>query len=492
MLAYPTNFPLTNGLAQIPNNRSKATNKTLLLCLFALSFAAGIGYIQVFCKEGQIATSLFYSFTLVFGVKTIFMLSRAVNDSRIKYLAYIFLIKMIILLFLLHFAWEPLLNPHALYYGYDPQRYYFQAEMLARNHFNMKNLDINLNYPGILYYWGFFFNIFGHNTVVPLIVNSLTTEIACILIVFTGYHIRPFPKKHDWMLGLFMVIPEVLYFDTISARESAMMGLLIISILGVFLFFSKLLKKNKMLSYGLMALSIVSSFLVLFIRTPMILPIITSQSMLLLVSRNVKPSLIKTVFSVIVIILLFSVFQGLLRKSGFDYTDRIMRTQRMELGNEWTENSIGKKFVPKNNLEYAFFAPFRFAIYIAAPLPTIDIRVKELFLGYFFAWEILLDTISAFIYVVLFPFAMVSIYYIMRFGKRNWAVFAIPFLFSFASIAFGNDIIHPRYRLMAIPFLWGAIWLGRFCKFKLIEKSFAGWYFVICAGIVTYFGMKGF
>ena len=123
-------------------------------------------------------------------------------------------------------------------FGYDPQRYYFDAKTLIEGGFDSEIARaINIDYTGIVYYYGVLFALLGQNPVIPALVNAFITLLATLLLVRVGYQIKRERGPHDWRLGLGMVLPEVLWFDTITARETLVMSLYLIAALSVARYF---------------------------------------------------------------------------------------------------------------------------------------------------------------------------------------------------------------------------------------------------------------
>ena len=189
--------------------------RQLLLLPFFMLLVGGVLSVQV--TQAFSGTSVLLVVVTCSGIALISGTRRALGDWRLQRLGYVFLVKVGLALWMLYAGWTPQLDPSAEAFGYDPQRFYFQAYDLAQQGFRLEALP-SLNYTGVLYYYGAVFAIFGHNPVNPLLVNAFVTLVAVLLLVRTGYQIRGVRGRLDWTLGLCMVIPEIVWFDMMTSR----------------------------------------------------------------------------------------------------------------------------------------------------------------------------------------------------------------------------------------------------------------------------------
>ena len=59
------------------------------------------------------------------------------------------------------------------------------------------------------------------------------------------------------------------------------------------------------------------------------------------------------------------------------------------------------------------------------------------------------------------------------------------------AVASGNQIIHQRYRIMAILLFGGCIWLGQTCSKRLLRVAYVGWLGLLTLGGFCYVMYKG-
>jgi len=119
--------------------------------LALLFFLFGVGSVLILATIQQAAfnTVLLLGFVAVGGLLLCRRTQIRLNDPMLKVLGYFWLIKLGLTLFLIYVSWIPLLATGS---GYDPIRYYFQAQDLVD--MNWSAALISLNYVGILYYYG--------------------------------------------------------------------------------------------------------------------------------------------------------------------------------------------------------------------------------------------------------------------------------------------------------------------------------------------------
>lgn len=435
----------------------------------------------------------------VLALVMISWLCRRLADPSVQNLGYVFLAKLPLLLILLYVGWVPLLSSSAAAFGYDPQRYYFQANQLAQSGFSLNALP-SLNYTGILFFYGGVFAIFGHSPAAPALVNSFVTLLATLALVRIGYSVKRRRDPYDWTLGLAMVIPEVLWFDVMTARETVAMSLIAISVFAV----AGCCIRKDTATAGLPLLEAgvaIAAYLLLgLIRMPMVLPV--GIAVALLVTKSpVDRRRRHFGYVLLVLALLVLVFAPVLSMSlggyRFDYLDVLrltaIRNQAFLSGVSWNYHSLGRLLIPGNVVEAGLFAPIRALAYLVAPLPAIQFSLAGLAAGNWSDWQYLMTSASALVYVVLFPLAVASAIEALRY--RRWTsdlVLHMPFWLTFLAIAGGNVIIEERYRLMAVPLFWGCIWLGRGCKKRLIVQLYCAWAAMLLLGALSFVAYKSF
>lgn len=445
-------------------------------------------------EEGRLRTVLLLAVVVFGGLWMIGRLRKELDDPRIQRIGYIYLAKFPLVFFVLYAGWVPELLPSSAEVGYDAQRFYFQAMNLADHGFDMRGLH-SLNYAGILFYFGILFSIFGHNPVVPALVNMLTTLIAIAWLVRVGHLLRTahgYPPV--WWLGAALLVPELVWFDALSSRESIAMTLLVISALTAATF---LLAPGRHIRARLWLLP--GGMLLLgLIRTSLLLPALCTLLMYFLTFKlSVRRRLAFGILAGVAIgvFVLAPLVGERLGSYKFEvsalYSLATSRDEKYLADMKFTDRSLTMLIIPDTPLEAVAFAPIRMMFYVVAPLPTIRVDLASLIAGYWDAWQSGLSLLSALFYLSCFPLAIASlIWSIRQRDERRALAIHVPAWATFLAISAGNVIVHERYRIIAIPFLCGAIWLGLSTPMQLRFKVYAAWGGLWFSALAFYVGYK--
>jgi hypothetical protein len=467
----------------------------LLLLLLAVGSALIIATIQ----QASFNSVLLLDVVSVGGLVLCRKTQVRLNDPALKILGYFWLIKLGLTLFLLYVGWIPQLDPaSSTVWGYDPQRFYIQAQELIDNTWSPD--FVSLNYVGILYFYGAIFYVLGHNPVIPALINAFVTLMASLYLVKVGYEIKGHREPRDWTLAFALLLPEVLWFDVMTSRETLVAALLLVAMLTTGRYLARtapLSLSTVLIASGLSVLAIAA------VRTSMILPVFASIALMILLvkpqrgSRVVQRAILALAAAVILIF--GPAIAGFLGGTEFDVANVIHMTTSatenipLSADVEWSENSIGMLLMPEGLFQSIMFLPPRMVLYLVAPLPNIWIPVSDLLAGSWFAWQRLFLLLSSVINVLAIPYALASLTQSIKRRKENAAplVFHISYWVTFMAIAGGNLIIHERYRAMATPLLWGCAWLGaRTCPKLLIVRTSMLWYGLLSVSALFYLGYK--
>lgn len=479
----------------------RRVNRHFAFQIVLLSFGLAIGTLFLGAKLDQAVFSTIGLLLLTSfgGLLLITQLPRQLGDPRLQWLGYVWLGKLALTLFLLYAGWIPDLDQiSSSSWGYDPQRYYFQAQELVDNNWQIPS-TISLNYAGILYYFGAIFTLVGRNPVVPALINTFTTLLATLLMVRVGFEIKTERSRGDWLLGVAIVLPEVLWYDVLTAREGIMMALLTICSLSA----GRFLVGRRRLGWDTVAVVGTTALGIGLIRPPMLLP--TTLIILLLVLLLRPPQRGRDVLGLFLIGVMaaiqlltpaFSLRLGLGDFSLAEIPDRILveDTSELLILYESSQRSIGQLLIPGTLLEAVGTALPRAVLDIVAPIPKLGFTLSGLLQGSWLDWQSLMVTLSALLNIALFPLAIASLIHTVRNRESGRAgfVFHVPYWTLLVSIAAGNYIIHERYRVMAVLLLWGCIWLGAFSPKRLVRQSYLGWFAVLGAGAISYLAYKSF
>lgn len=476
----------TNGFVAFPRQRHVERQIVLL----ALTVMGAWAFLAIRVTEALWQTLALYVGVAIAGVGLITLLSRQLRDRHVQKLGYVFLFKLLALLLILYAGWVPMLDPLSTSFGYDPQRYYFDARTLIDGGFNPAVARaINVNYPGIIYYYGVIFALIGQNPVIPALVNAFITLLATLLVVRVGYQVKRERGPRDWWLGLGMIVPEVLWFDALTARETLTMALTVISTLSVVGYVIR--APSHRLPVGQAAVLIPALLLLGVVRTPLLVPVMAIGVLSAAIARVSKQQRVAALGLVALVGLVFLLAPALsVRLGGYDLGYRGSLTDDPSQV-QWGERSVGRLLTPTSAFQAVTLAVPRILLYLVVPLPRIDFSLSALLRGHWFAWQGLMMSLSSLLYVLLLPLALASLIEAVR--HREWRsalAFHIPCWTVLLAVAGGSHVIQERYRLPAMLFLWGAVWLGLGCSGTLLRRVYRYWGALVALGGVLYAGYK--
>jgi hypothetical protein len=477
-----------------PASRSSAVAHLELQIVLVPLVALVLWIVLVFeGEQAPLQTLALFVAVVSGGLAFITRLRRQLQDPSLQKLGYVFLVKLLMVLFVLYAGWTTQLNPASPSFGYDPQRFYFQAAELTQSKFAPETFRaLNVNYPGIIFYYAAIFTLIGQNPVIPALVNTLVTLWATLLLVRVGYQIKRERGPRDWWLGLGMVIPEVIWFDALTARETLSMALVTIVSLAVAGYFIR--RPGDRFTLRTAAVALPALLLLGVIRTSLLIPVAASLLLLFFTTRMTRRRRALGLGFVglgAVIFLLAPLLSGSLGAYQFDYLSQLhWVTQRQDeflSAFTWSERSIGQLFIPNSPLEMVLFAPVRILIYPAAPLPAINVSLSGLMQGQWSDWQSLLVALSSVLYLGVFPLALASLLASFRRERRvGLLAFHVPFWLIFGAVAVGNQIIQERYRLSAVLLLWGCVWLGIGSPKPLVRRIYILWLGLLGLGAAFY------
>jgi hypothetical protein len=481
-------------MTKLSNNSSFShiTNQTILLFPVWI-----IGFVLIFTgiDEAILCTVLLFSFVVISGLWLCNNIRIKLADPKLHWLGYFWLIKVLITLFLLFFVWIPELNPYeSSNWGYDPQRFYYNAIDLIENNFQF---PLGYKTPGVFYYYAVILSLFGQNPLVPALINLIITLIGTLYLIKVGYMTKSVGNKKKWLLAFSLLLPEIIWFDIMTARESINAITLIIFtlvsgklVLGVY-------KKARIKKIFIIILSF---FLLLAIRPSTIIPALIIVIILSIIKQNQSGKIINLRSVIIITLVFISIpIYNIFFSASFDilYTVSNKLFGQAEynegLNFEWSKNSIGARLIPNNFLESIIFLFPRSIMYIVAPLPNFNIYFMDLLNGYWTAWESIFTLLGGIINVIAIPYSMSGSFYSFKNRKKsiNPLLIHISFWVTLAAVAGGNVIIHERYRLIMTMFLFASAWLGYIqCKRVQIQYFKLIWYSIIISFGVLYIFLK--
>lgn len=415
----------------------------------------------VVCGRFPIRTIALMALTTTIGLTSInSVLSSAKDRNRTTIL---FLVHTTIALALIAGQWNDVLSQSEGLWTYDPARYYYDAHRLAESAFSSAALPSN-NYMGVFYYYAAIFTIAGWNPVAPAIVNSLFTLMTILLL---QRRIRNICTSDRYLLAFSsaLLIPELIWFDAITSRETPAMFLFTCATL----LWVKITPKGIGVSISSALPYLVSIGALMFVRGGLVVPAICAVVSTLVLGRKSRVSVL---IAPALIVLTMVVAGTADYFSGTLGSDKTLK-QLYDIGalgtrgseSVWNSDSLGLKVIPNTWWQIFLFAPVRLLIYIVAPFPAICNYVGNLPQLMPFWWQAVAASASAIVYVWRLPDAVANS---VRSFKRRTPMVALhtALWLGFFGIVLATPLIHERYRVPIVPLYWAAS-----CKLPGVTKS---------------------
>lgn len=467
--------------------------KRKIFIYYLIFLILGTAIILLLINKAVIATVVIFYFITFYGYYLSNLASLRLGQNNFKFIPILWLFKLVLTFFLLFWSWIPGLDPNSANFGYDPQRYYFDSFDLIQNGWNPL---VSSNYQGIIFYYGIFFYTLGHNPLIPALINSfLTLSIILFFIKFLLGQLT-YKTKYDWYIIFLIVIPELIWYDVLTSRESILSFLILALTLITTLFY---LKKIKRVNAAIM-LFIVLGF-ILLIRTSLIIPSLIHLSLISFIlskKQNIFNLRMLILFAILIVLGLFvPVLQAKLGGYEVDVLGALESTQSFESNvassdlNSWSENSIGLLLMPSNNFEAIIFTPLRMILYVLAPIPNISLSLRDMYLGNWVEWQKALTLISSMLMVLGVPYLLSGFHHVVKYRKFEQVglVLYSTFWIYFIAICGGNLIIHERYRVMISIIFFTCVWYG-YTRGKEKAKYTMLWYGLLLLLAFFYFIYK--
>jgi len=468
-----------------------------IFSLIALIFGVTVILLAV-GQDGGVLVAL-YGALLTLGLLLCRHTQNKLQDPALQSLAYLWLIKLGLTFLLLHFGWIPELDSEtSAAWGYDPQRYYFESQQLIENGWSPE--FVSLNYVGILYYYAAVFFVFGSDPLAASLVNAFATLLATLYLVRFCYQIKPNRSHGDWTISLALLIPELLWFDVLTSRETVVGALLVISLLSVGRYLV-VDKSGKLLSA--LVVSGIATLAIATLRTSMVLPIVVSITLMIVFARSQGSKKLLQRYVLIAAAVGTLIAAPLLATSlggyGFEFIQSLQTVTEMSerisgaAEYSWSENSIAMLLMPDSIGEALIYLPARMILYWIAPLPDAAVSLAGLADGSWAAWQKLLLVPSSILNICAVPLAAASLIDTVRNRRINPSplILHISYWVCFIAVAGGNLIIHERYRVMVTLLFAGCIWLGyRTSARRTIFWSYFSWACMLFVGALFYLVYK--
>lgn len=470
----------------------------MLWLLASLVLGLGIGIISFTVESGAAPTLLLFVVIMLGGVWLCRRTQHSLYDERLSILSVLWLIKILMVFFLLYVGWIPQLDPStSTAWGYDPQRYFYDAWQLISNDWQPV---VGQNYQGIIFYYAVIFFVFGHNPVAPMLVNCLFTLSGTLFLIYSAYAMMPSRTDKDWYIAFLLLVPELLWYDVLTSRETLMAVLIILSTMANGRY---LIGVGRTGLLGTLLLSGTALAGIIVTRTSMAIPVLASIGAMAFLPRSdrrLAPIQKLVILATAVgIVAMGPLVQNIAGGYEFDYQLALARSTSFESNiasqpvAQWSSASIGLLFAPTNAASALLFLPLRMLLYLATPLPNVAVSVTGLLNGSWSQWQHLMTVLTSAIMLLAFPYVLAGSARAWRSRKELPALMVLPISFwmTFVGVAGGNIIIHERYRVMSTLLLFGCMWLGYTqCTAREVVRWAVPWFAVLALAAVFYVAYK--
>lgn len=396
-------------------------------------------------------------------------------------------ISFIIGLIILKIGWTPFLaEANNANWGFDPQRYYSYSVQLVET----GTYQGWAGFFGIFYLFAEIMKVTFYDPLVPLYINTLLSLWGTIILVNYSnqgnFECKYNLNKFCWLL----LIPEVLYYNTMESRETFCM---FTSVLTVYSFLKFQEKRKLKYAISLIIGIVLGAYIRATFTFTVLLGIITY---VLIYSKHI--SVIGKWLSVTAIIGTMIVATQLSFLSAADgledyYAEQMSNNIAGKTGEfdgwEYGSNSISHLLIPSSPIQIIPFGIVRSFIYL---LPGADIIKRLLnpddaneFVG-------ATSSITGFIFSFFVPLVFPFIWRNRKSDRENVKLLSVVFLAMFFMIGFSHaNFVHHRYRIFydSVYLTLGIMSLSYFDK-TTVMCYVKRWYSFIFTLAIMYFLYK--
>lgn len=416
-----------------------------------------------------------------------------VNYARV---ANLFYLKVLISFFVLEIAWVPLLGGSE---GYDPIRYFYYAKVFAESNFDLSTLGyMELLSPGIIYLYAIIVKTIGWNPIIPFLINSILSFTVCLLLGKTISLVFGKSRALTGICLLCLLVPDVLWFDVITSRDSVVTFFLCVSVFIAMWLMDPEYRRSKTRGHLFLMSSVLffSNIGLIVIRPGVIvISLVIIFGILINTYRRKITKRVIVLFGLTMIVLAILapiiVFDVLninreFIESKFEVSKVIETAQaNVDIADA---NGISARFVPANLFELVLFTPIKALAYMFVSITQIPGTVINVFRGDLSDTQLLFMGASSIIYILLFHRFLVVLTSAVAVNRNFLAAF--PFFATIFVTVLSNQFIHERYRLMSIPFFIFSIYPSFSMDSNRIVQAKRYWYSFFTATIMLYVFIK--
>ena len=420
----------------------------------------------VILEESVAALGTVTALVLVCGIGywAIGRAARRMSEPQLLIIRWIQLLKLAIVLPLVYFHWAPLLTPKPWQaWGYDPQRYFVQAQQWAQAGLAWQARPIGA-YVGTVYYYAALANVFGPSPLIPALANTLTTLLATVAIIGIARGLVKPPARRLWLLGLIILLPDILWYDCLSSRESLCLFLITVGITA-FMSANKHLLSLKISAGRLFSLCIALVGLALTRATMAVVLVIVFVIQMAMTRQKTYGLASRLIVILLVISALIGSAVVTLNAgstiSVTNLTEANLIGQAANSDSQYVDDSITRHLVTDNPVINALVAPIRSLFYIVNG-PNAAIEHPSVLWDPRTAYvQAIASALTGTLNMLALPLFALGLWGSFRGSERNafWG-FAVPTVILFLALGFGNQFIQERYRTQVMPFYWAVAWMG--------------------------------
>lgn len=382
-------------------------------------------------------------FILLWGVNMLInkQLKGVAVRYRKRYLVH-FLIGYCVSLTLMYLYWTPyMIKSWATNMDtFDPVKYYAIASEIVNG---VPNGAI-IAYP-VSWIYVLLFYILGRDPLIPIFVNSISVLYAVLII---SKYINNDNPRHVKYFSYLLLIPEVMYFNMMSAKDTICMICAVI----LFVFSQEFIDKRFKVSHIIIA--VIALFAMVLARTSM--SFVAILGVVLMFASSGKFSLKK----IIMLIFLVAIITGALaltiglgsHESTFNIQDKIGSEMAGDMSSanalsDQSKDSFMRYLVPSNPFEFIVFGIIRSFCYVIIDPGMITSPLTRFALDGSFKCPLMSNSTTVLMFLSL-PFIFGLFLSWRKMNKKLKRLFVITMLYFLVVGMFNPLMLHIRYRVV--------------------------------------------
>lgn len=368
-------------------------------------------------------------------------LSGCYTCYRRRYFTF-FLISYSVSLVLLYLYWTPYMKESwaTNMDTFDPVKYYAIASEIVQGEMSTAIIA----YP-VSWIYVVVFSVLGRDPLIPLFLNSIAVLYAVLILAKS---INCDNNKHVKYFSLLLLIPEVVYYNMMSAKDTICM---ICSVI-IFVITQRLIDKKYCISD--IFIIIIAFIAMVLARTSMSLVAVLGVIIGLLFSGKLtRKKILLFLFFGCVVGTAMGITIGLgAHESTFNVQEKIEGEMSGDMGvantlEDQSKDSFMKYLVPSNPLEFVFFGIVRSFCYVIIDPGMITNPLAKFTFDGSFKCPIMPNLTTVLMFISL-PVIFVGLMAWKKKNKEYKALYIQTLIYFFVVGAFNPLILHIRYRVV--------------------------------------------